>query len=629
MTHSGSAAAGFAFLASAWLVAPAASQVSPLAIDTTPIMEREITVGPTGPDGEQLPSYLTRQVLVRFSAGLDPKAMGSILAQRNAGDRYAIERALVPGLNLHLVQILDGTTVNEAILELSSRAGVLYAAPDHIVTNRDTFPNDTQFNQQYGKHNTGQTGGTPDADIDAPKAWDFSTGTSEFAVAIVDSGVDHGHQDLIGNRWENAAEINGTPGVDDDGNGYVDDLYGWNAYNNNANVPATSHGTHVAGIAAAQGDNGIGVAGVSWDAEIVSIAGSSGTTSIVLIAYNYALALKDQYVSTGGAEGANIVATNSSFGVDFANCGSSNFAPWDDMYDLMGQSGILSATATTNSAQNVDNVGDVPTGCGSDYMISVTATNDDDRRTFSGFGLTTIDLGAPGASVRSTLPGNSYGPNTGTSMATPQVTGAIALMHSAASPEFAALRDSNPALAALEIKRILMETVEVVPTLDGFTVSGGRMNVGDATEEISIYGAAVFNYCGPARPNSTGVPAEISYDGSAEVALNDFRLVGSMLPANSTVLFLASRTQGFVQNPGGSAGDLCLGGDIGRFQTQATAAGPSGMVMIQADLTMMPQPNGLFMVMPGEGWNFQAWFRDSLIGIPVSNFTDGLAVFFQ
>ena len=592
-------------------------------------MEREITVGPTGPDGTQLPSYVTRQVLVRFSAGLGLEDMGGILSQRNAGDRYAVERVLVPGLNLHLVQILDGTTVNAAVLELNARAGVLYAAPDHVVTNRDTFPNDSQFNQQYGKHNTGQTGGTADADIDAPRAWDLSTGTSEFAVAIVDGGVDHDHQDLIGNRWENTAEINGTAGVDDDGNGYVDDMFGWNAFNNNASIPASSHGTHVAGIAAAQGDNGTGVAGVSWDAEIVSIAGSSGTTSIVLIAYNYALALKDQWVSTGGAAGANIVATNSSFGVDGANCASSNFAPWDDMYDLMGQSGILSATATTNSAQNVDVVGDVPTGCGSDYMISVTATNDEDRRTFSGFGLTTIDLGAPGASVRSTLPGNSYGPNTGTSMATPQVTGAIALLHSAASAEFAALRAANPALAALELKRILMETVEVVPTLSGFTVSGGRMNVGDAAEEISIYGAAVFNYCGPARPNSTGFPATITYDGSAEVALNDFRLVAEGIPSNASVLFLVSSTQGFTQNPGGSAGDLCLGGSIGRFQTQVTSASAAGMATIQVDLTTLPQPLGAVSVMAGEGWNFQAWNRDSVLGIPISNFTDGLSVFFQ
>ncbi|QDV08031.1 Thermophilic serine proteinase precursor [Planctomycetes bacterium Poly30] len=605
----------------------ALAQVAPL--DTTPILQREVTAGPTGPDGQQLPSYLTRQVLVRLSAGLSEDARAAILGAGNGADRYGVERAIVPQMDLYLVQILDGTSVSAAMQELSGRDGVLYAVPDHVVTNRDTFPNDSQFGQQYGKHNTGQTGGTPDADIDAPKAWDYSTGTSEFAVAIVDGGVDHAHPDLIGNRWENAAEANGQPGVDDDGNGYVDDVYGWNAYNNNANVGTSSHGTHVAGIAAAQGDNGFGVAGVSWDAEIVSIAGSSGTTSTVMIAYSYALALKDQWMNSGGAAGANIVATNSSFGVDFANCSSPNFTPWNDMYDLMGQSGILSATATTNSAQNVDNVGDVPTGCGSDYMISVTATNDEDRRTFSGFGLTTIDLGAPGASIRSTLPGNSYGPNTGTSMATPQVTGAIALLHSAASPEFANLRAANPAMAALEIKRILMETVDVVPTLDGFTVSGGRMNVGAAAEEINTYGAAIFNYCGPAIVNSTSQSASMSYLGSSEVALNDLSLVAQGLPSSSVVLFIASRTQGFVAFPGGSTGNLCLGGSVGRFQSQVASTGTGSSVTIAIDLNAVPQPNGSVAAMPGDTWNFQAWYRDSLIGIPITNFTDGLSVFVQ
>lgn len=595
-------------------------------LDTTPILEREVTVGPVSPDGHQLPSYVSHQLLVRFSAGLSEDVMGQLLG---ASDRYAIERAIVPQMDLYLVQILDGTSVDAAIRELRVREGILYGAPDHVVTNRDTFPNDSAFNQQYGKHNTGQTGGTADADIDAPKAWDFSTGTSEFAVAIVDGGVDHAHTDLVGNRWENAAEVNGQAGVDDDGNGYVDDMFGWNAFNNNANVGSSSHGTHVAGIAAAQGNNGTGIAGVSWDAEIVSIAGSSGVTSTVMTAYSYALALKDQYLSSGGSAGANIVATNSSFGIDLADCGSPTYAPWNDMYDLMGQSGILSATATTNSAQNVDNVGDVPTGCASDYMISVTATNDDDRRTFSGFGLMTIDLGAPGASIRSTLPGGNYGPNTGTSMATPQVTGAIALLHSAASPEFAALRSANPAMAALEIKRILLETVDVVPTLDGLTVSGGRMNTGAAAEEINGYGAAIFNYCGPAVQNSTFQSGAMSFTGTPEIALNDFQLIAQDLPSNSTVLFIGSMTQAFVTNPGGSAGHLCVGGSVGRFQSQVGSTGAGSSVTITTNLNALPQPTGSVAAMAGDSWNFQAWYRDSVLGIPITNFTDGLSVFFQ
>ncbi|MEM8714146.1 MAG: hypothetical protein AAGG01_24650, partial [Planctomycetota bacterium] len=163
-------------------------------LDTRPVMAREIVSGPVGPDGRQLPSYMASQVLVRFSAGVEAAALGDVLGGATA-NRYGVERVVASQLNLHLVQILDGTNVGDAMEELNAQPGVLYAVPDHVVTNRDTFPNDGQFNQQYGKHNTGQTGGTNDADIDAPKAWDYSTGTSEFAVAIVDGGVDHDKED--------------------------------------------------------------------------------------------------------------------------------------------------------------------------------------------------------------------------------------------------------------------------------------------------------------------------------------------------------------------------------------------------------------------------------------------------
>ncbi|MEL6905995.1 MAG: S8 family serine peptidase, partial [Planctomycetota bacterium] len=370
-----------------------------------------------GPQSNGLPGapFVDGRVLVRFGAGVETAADRALVL----GERFRVTRTLVEKLDLHLVEIVDGTKVEDAVEALSERAGVVYATPDHVVSLRDTFPNDSNFNQQFGKHNTGQTGGTFDADMDAPEAWDYGTGSSDFVVGIVDSGTQLGHPDLVGNRWENSAEVGGANNVDDDGNGYVDDLYGWDAYNDDGSIPASNHGTHVAGIAAAQGDNGIGITGVSWNSRWVAIGGSSGITSTVMLAYGYALDLKDDYLTPGGPEGANIVAVNSSFGIDFADCTSGTYAPWNDMYDLMGQSGILSVAATMNNSNNVDVTGDVPTGCTSDYLISVTALDDRNRRNFTAFGATSIDLGAAGEGVYSTLNGSSYGTLSGTSMATP------------------------------------------------------------------------------------------------------------------------------------------------------------------------------------------------------------------
>ncbi len=423
--------------------------------------------------------YDPNYVLVKLDRDVKKSEFRSILDPT----KYAIEKTVVRRLGIYKIRILsDQLTTQMAVEELRNNPWVEKAQLDHKVTTRQTFPDDNEFSSQWSKHNTGQNGGTPDADIDAPEAWDITTGGvnalgDTIVVAVVDGGMMITHPDLAPNLWTNYNEIPGN-GIDDDNNGYIDDIHGWDAYDSDGSIPSDGHGTHVAGIIGAKGNNGSQVAGVNWNVKLMVIAGSSGTTSTVLEAYGYALDQRAFYDSTNGALGAFVVATNSSFGIDNADCNSGNYALWNDMYDAMGEYGILSAAATMNNNSNVDNTGDVPTGCTSDYMIAVTnTTRNDVKNSGAAYGATMIDLGAPGTSILSTYTGGGTSNLSGTSMASPQVAGAVGFMHAAMSSGFANYFKNNRADAGVILKQIILEGTDPLASLDGITVSGGRLNI--------------------------------------------------------------------------------------------------------------------------------------------------------
>jgi len=388
-------------------------------------------------------------------------------------------RQLSRRLNIWLVSFEPGKRSDKLVLEeIRETPNVQAAQFNHYISLRETEPDDPKFSQQWALKNTQQSGGIEDADVDATDAWDLVTGGLTAAgdtivIAIVDDGFDIDHEDIL--YWKNYHEIPNN-GIDDDGNGYKDDYHGWNSYNHSGNISSADHGTHVTGIAGAVGNNGIGVSGVNWGVKILPVQGSSTFEAPVVEAYGYVYEIRASYDETNGERGAFIVATNASFGVNMGQ--PENFPIWGAMYDSLGQLGILSAGATANANWNIDVVGDIPTAFPSDFLISVTNTTQyDQKNSGAGYGLQTIDLGAPGTTVMSTRQNNNYGMKTGTSMSSPHVAGAVALIFSAAGNGFLENYRNNPQEASLLIKEYILAGVDTLSSLQGITVSGGRLNV--------------------------------------------------------------------------------------------------------------------------------------------------------
>lgn len=333
-------------------------------------------------------------------------------------------------------------------------------------------PDDPYYGQLWGMNNSGQTGGTPDADIDAAEAWDISTGSRNVLVGIIDTGVDRSHPDLAANMWSNPGETgtdgNGgdkrSNGIDDDGNGFIDDWRGWDFVNGDNNPDDDhGHGTHVAGTIGAMGGNGTGVTGVCWQVSMVGIkflGPFGGTTSDAISAVEYATSL-----------GCNL--TSNSWG------GGGYSQELADAISQAGAAGRLFIAAAGNSSGDNDLSPVYPASYALPNIIAVAATDHNDALAgFSCYGAVSVDLAAPGVSILSTLPGAAYGQYSGTSMATPHVSGACALLWSVA-----------PGLSAAGLKQALLQNSDPVPSLSGKVASGGRLNLHRAL--LSVAGPQV------------------------------------------------------------------------------------------------------------------------------------------
>lgn len=423
-------------------------------------------------------AYVQNEIIIQ----IDPNEHIENVLEKFNGYSIYLRKEISEDMGIYLIgfnrpsrSVSDHSILNQ----MRAHKGIRVAQFNHHVQDR-SVPNDSLYYQQWSLNNNGQTGGTPGKDIHAEEAWDITTGGltpdgDSIVVAVVDNGFHTDHPDI--NFWKNLGEIP-DDSIDNEGNGFVDDIFGWNGFKDNGKInnPSDNHGTHVAGIMAAKGNNGIGITGISWDAKVMVVSRQESTTEdVILRSYNYILQQRKMYNRTEGDSGTFVVSVNSSFGVN--NARPEDLPLWCAMYDSMGNAGILNVAATVNSNTNVDQVGDIPTTCPSPFLITVTRSNaDGEKTTRAGYGPESIDIAAPGSSILSTV-GSGYDHSSGTSMSCPHVTGAIGLMYSNICSDQLALKFNHPDSLALYVKNDVLASVDTHSSLDSITTTGGILNL--------------------------------------------------------------------------------------------------------------------------------------------------------
>lgn len=460
-------------------------------------------------------------VLVRFSEIRVDDQFDQRLAMVDLERVTTFRATHLPGLVL--ARPRAGASISQALAALRSSSGVLYAERDPAVINAALRPNDPRYLDQFNLENTGQDGGTVGGDIEGPQAWETSRCSPAQVIGIVDTGIELSHQDLAGRLWVNPGEI-ASNGLDDDGNGYVDDVHGWNARDHNGNVNDThGHGTAVAGIAGAATDNALGIAGVCWDVRLMALMHSGPdvlpTASSVIELIDYAITQKER--------GVDIVALNMSLlVVDFSQA-------FEDALAAAGNVGILVAAAAGNSNLHLEVMPLQPAASDLPNVITVAATDRfDNRADFSNFGRFTVDVAAPGKEVPTSGLANVYGPCSGTSCATPHIAAALAM-----------LRQRFPSATPQQLKSRLIHSAEPVAALAGVVANGARLNLRRALAGSVSVATVEFDDVDPVRGNGDRFldPGEtgsliIALDNLAATSMGPVELIVRDPPAGVTIL---------------------------------------------------------------------------------------------
>ncbi|MFQ5824223.1 MAG: S8 family peptidase [bacterium] len=388
------------------------------------------------------------EVLIKFKDTVATASINQILSNVGLSIHKSYEEIGVIRCSINIEK-----TVLKTVEQCNADSRVVFAEPNYIY-HTFVIPDDPRFSSLFGLDN-----------IDAPEAWDIQTGSKSIIVGVIDTGADHGHEDLQANIWKNPGESGDSKennNVDDDGNGLVDDFQGWDFINNDNNpFDDNDHGTHVSGTIGAVGNNSKGVVGVNWNVSIMPLkflgADGSGTSADAIEAILYATNM--------GAK----VLSNSWGGGGFSRA-------LEDAIKFANQNGVIFVAAAGNESNNNDSFPTYPANYEIENVISVAAsTKKDNLAGFSNWGKKTVDLAAPGADILSTFPRDRYGQLSGTSMATPHVSGAAALVWA-----------QYPSLSMNQVKIRILGSVDIISKLANDVATGGRLNVNQALSTIPI-----------------------------------------------------------------------------------------------------------------------------------------------
>ena len=408
-------------------------------------------------------SFGSPEVLVKFKSGVSNEAIDALTARFHDRVEDRIENAE----GWEAIDDLDNADATSIVAQYSQLPEVEYAEPNYEINLEEAnegplvpvLPHDPQFNDQWALANSGQQGGKQGADISATLAWATTTGTDKVVVAVLDTGVDYTHEDLVENMWVRPATM--APYHDDE-LGTIDDLNGFNAVDTAADpMDDNGHGTHCAGIIGAEGENNVGIAGVNWKVQIMPLkflnAGGSGSTKDAIEAINYVINRKKA--------GVNVRIISASWGSTMKS------RALGDVIRKAYENDILFVAAAGNSSVDNDRTPHYPSSYPN--VVSVAALDRNDQlASFSNFGVKSVMIGAPGVDILSTWLDNEYEEKSGTSMATPVVSGVAALILA-----------KHPQMSAVDLSKRLMNSTDPIIALKGKTVTGGRINAAKALGE--------------------------------------------------------------------------------------------------------------------------------------------------